>query len=85
MSVDIPVEFTPFIESLIESGQFQNESAVVAHALRLLKSVQSAEAELHRDVLDGFAQLERGESLPAEEVFDRLRERLKKSDSGEHN
>jgi putative addiction module CopG family antidote len=78
MSVEIPAEFTPFVESLIASGQFNTESAVVAQALRIMKALQAADENLRRDVLQGFAQLEQGESFPGEEVLDRLQSRAER-------
>jgi putative addiction module CopG family antidote len=76
MSVDIPAEFAPFVTSLIQSGQFHDERAVVARALQVLRSFQSAEESLKRDVLHGFEQLERGESLTGEAALDHLKQRL---------
>jgi Arc/MetJ-type ribon-helix-helix transcriptional regulator len=76
MSVDIPAEFAPFVTALIESGQFHDERAVVARALQVLRSFQDAEESVKRDVLHGFEQLDRGESVTGEVALDRLKKRL---------
>ena len=78
MSVDIPAEFTTFVASLIESGQFHDERAVIARALQVLRSFQSAEESLKRNVLHGFEQLERGESVTGEDALECLKKRLTK-------
>ena len=68
MKVAIPVEFEPFVQSIIGSGTYKTEAEVVGEALRILKKRE----QLRRDVNDGIKQLEEGEGVDGEEVFERL-------------
>jgi antitoxin ParD1/3/4 len=67
------IEITPEVESLVNgiyaSGQYANETAVIAAALQLLQQRE----QLRRDLQHGLDELERGQRLDADEVFARLR------------
>jgi antitoxin ParD1/3/4 len=69
MSVEIPSEFTPFVDAVIRSGHYHSEADVVADALRLLKRREA----LAEEIRVGIEQLDRGESVPGEQVFAELR------------
>jgi putative addiction module CopG family antidote len=59
MSVDIPSEFLPFVQSSIASGRFESESAMVTAAFRLL-AMRERELKL---VQEGFDQIEHGDCI----------------------
>ena len=63
----MPVQITPELESLVQEilaqGEFQDEAEVLREALHLLQKRQ----QLMRDVNDGVAQLDRGESSEYDE------------------
>jgi putative addiction module CopG family antidote len=59
MSVDIPVQFIPFVQRSIASGRFESESAMLTEALKLL-ALQENERKL---VEEGLDELERGNYL----------------------
>jgi putative addiction module CopG family antidote len=75
MTVNIPAEFAPLVQSLIASGQFGSEHEVVAYALRLLQAANEQEQQLIQDVRAGFAEVDRGEGLPGREALARLQHR----------
>jgi putative addiction module CopG family antidote len=58
MSIDIPAEFMPFVQSAVASGRYPSESAVVEAALKRLRH---AHEELQQAIKEGFDQIERGE------------------------
>ena len=72
MTVDIPSDLAPFVERLIAERRFLSESEVLAEGLRLLQSRESLRAAVRH----GFSQLDEGQSLPAEAVFDQAKERI---------
>ena len=72
MNIQLPQNLDQFIQNLIADGRFANESEVLTEGLRLLQ----AREQLHRDVRAGFDQLDRGEGIAAEEVYDRLNKQI---------
>ena len=71
-SVSLNPYFENFIRDQVESGRFNNVSEVVRAGLRLLEEQQKQLEALRSAVLDGISF---ENSIPAEEVFDRLLER----------
>ena len=70
MTVDIPADLAPFVQRLIAERRFLTEGDVLAEGLRLLQSQEALRAA----VRDGFAELDEGRSLPADEVFAKAEE-----------
>jgi len=80
------VTFSPeeerFVKSCVESGRFQSTNEVVHEGLRLL----AHEEQVRRDafvkvramIAAGAEEIERGETVNAEDVFQRLRLRSEK-------
>ncbi len=64
MTVEIPPELLPFVQHVIEIGNFRNETEVVGEALRLLRQRQLY--ELRADIDAAAAQLDRGEGIELE-------------------
>jgi antitoxin ParD1/3/4 len=61
MTVQIPVDFESFVQSIIARGSFQTETQVVGEALRLLQERERRLEELRAEVQIGLNQLQRGE------------------------
>ena len=74
MNVEIPPEFSPFVEQMIACGNYRDENELLIEGLRLLRSRE----QLHADVGAGIAQLEDGLGIDGNEVFDRLEERARR-------
>ena len=90
MNVSLTPELEKFVQEKVESGRYTSASEVVREALRLMEkrdqrlqereaALKAFQAELDRRM----AEADRGETIPAEEVFAQLRayaaERRKKS------
>jgi antitoxin ParD1/3/4 len=77
------------VEKEVESGLYQTASEVVRAGLRRLREDQAARLpqgpktleELERQLLQSIDRLDRGEGVEGEEVFRRLRKRIKDSRS----
>jgi antitoxin ParD1/3/4 len=83
----LPPELAKFVEKEVESGLYQTASEVVRASLRRLKEDQAAHlpqtprtiGELETQLLQSPERLDRGEGVNGEEVFRRLRKRIKES------
>lgn len=73
MSVDIPSDFIPYVQSLISSGRCESETQVVTAALRLLRQTDENRQQIRVLVLEGVHS---GDSIPESAVFKRLDEIL---------
>lgn len=77
------------MENEVESGLYQTASEVVRAGLRRLKEDQAARLpqapktleELETQLLQSLDRLDRGEGIDGEQVFSRLRRRIKRSRS----
>jgi antitoxin ParD1/3/4 len=72
MNVQISADLSRFVEGLVADGKYQNGDQVFAEGLRLLQ----AREPLRRDVEAGIAQLDRGEGLDEDDVFEVLDRRI---------
>jgi antitoxin ParD1/3/4 len=72
MTTTISPELEHLVRSLVATGQYQDEHEVLAEALELLRRRDVLRAEIQV----GLDELDRGEGVPAREVFDELRQRL---------
>ena len=68
-------ELGAFIAREIEAGHFTSESEIVEAALREMMANAGAE-KLWRRIEASRRQAERGETIPAAEVFERLNRRI---------
>ena len=69
MTVELAPKLEALIQDLLRRGNSRNESEVLAEALKLLQKQEELRAEIQK----GISELERGEKIPAEEVFRELR------------
>jgi antitoxin ParD1/3/4 len=84
MNVSLGQKWEHFVENKVKSGDFQTSSEVLREGLRLLEkeellkriSVQSL-PELEAKLLEAAASLDSGRGKDGEEVFSRLRKRIK--------
>jgi len=72
VNVHIPADLGQFLHQLIADGVVANENEALVEGLRLLQSRE----QLRRDVCIGIEQLERGEGINGEKVFERLERRI---------
>jgi antitoxin ParD1/3/4 len=87
MNVSLTPELEKFVEKEVTSGLYQTASEVIRAGLRRLKEDQDARLpkapatleELEAQLLQSIERLDRGEGVDGEEVFHRLRKRIKQS------
>ncbi|MBX3076184.1 type II toxin-antitoxin system ParD family antitoxin [Candidatus Obscuribacterales bacterium] len=79
MNVSLSPELEQLIEEKVKSGMYNSASEVIRAGLRLLKEQdeirQIRMRELKREVQIGMDEIERGEIVDGDEVFQELRER----------
>jgi antitoxin ParD1/3/4 len=87
MNISLTPELAKFVEKEVQSGLYQTASEVVRAGLRRLKEDKAARLprvpktldELETQLLQSIERLDRGEGVDGEEVFRRLRKRIKNS------
>jgi antitoxin ParD1/3/4 len=87
MNVSLNSQLEHFIDQKIKSGFYNSASEVIREALRLLMEkemlFQQQVKKLNQDIDVGLNQLDRGEGLSGEKVFDEIKA-MSKSKSGRH-
>ena len=67
MNISLTPELDTFVENKVKGGFYHSASEVIREGLRLLKERDALQEirvdELRKQVREGFAQIERGESL----------------------
>lgn len=85
MNVSLTRELERFIEEQVESGRYRSASEVVREAVRLLQQREEERAvkleALRKAVEVGLGELERGEGIPADQVFDEILRGLDESEA----
>jgi antitoxin ParD1/3/4 len=75
-----PRDLQTFVDEMLANGAYADEGEMILHAMYLLRDAEldrrRKHEELRRDLMVGVEQLERGEGVPGEQVFDQLRKRL---------
>jgi putative addiction module CopG family antidote len=61
MSIHVPVDLEESIRERVESGQYDDPSAVIRAALRLLDRRDRRLQELRASIAEGLAAIERGD------------------------
>lgn len=85
MNVSLTPELKQFVENEVAGGMYQTASEVIRAGLRRLKDEQQARRpktpktlpELEAALLESVERFDRGEGVDGEEVFRRLRRRIK--------
>jgi antitoxin ParD1/3/4 len=71
MAIHLNKELETEIDAKVRSGAYQSADDVIREGLELI----NAREELRQAIAAGAAQLDRGEGIPGEQVFDELRAR----------
>jgi antitoxin ParD1/3/4 len=79
MNVSLPPQLEELVRQKVKSGIYTCASEVVVEALWLLDARdrlrEIKQEELRKEIAVGLDQADRGQLIPAEEVFERLRKR----------
>ncbi len=84
MNVSLTPELEKLVTRKVESGLYQSASEVIREGLRLLDD-QDRLRELHRDeirkkVQTGLDQLDRGEGIPGDEAYARMKQKSRRQE-----
>ena len=79
MTTTIPNDFMPFIQRMVAEKRFLSEGDVLAEGLRMLQARETLREEVNK----GFDQLDAGLRIPAEDVYARVEERIRRIERGE--
>ena len=79
MTTEIPNDLVPFVQRMIAEKRFLSEGDVLAEGLRLLQARET----LREEVKKGFDQLDSGVSVPADDVYAKAKERIRRIENGE--
>lgn len=72
MKVDLSADTSDVVSSLVASGAFQTPGEAVAEGIRLLEARET----LRQQVQAGIDQLDAGQGIAAELVYERARRRI---------
>ncbi len=79
MNVSLTPQLESFIATKVESGLYGSQSEVVREGLRLLverdRMVEARLDELRGEVAEGLQQARKGELIPGDDVFARIRQK----------
>ena len=76
LHISLPEALKEFALKRVEDGAYSNPSDYVRTLIRADRERQQKLEALRRDLQVGIDELDRGEGIPAEEVFIRLEERF---------
>lgn len=76
MQIDLPKEHEDWLRTQVAAGRFASLEEAVAEAIANLKAEDDDLAWADPLVAEGLAELDRGEGVPADDVFARMEFRL---------
>lgn len=77
MLVQLTKEHEDWLRAQVAAGRFSSLEEAIAEAINSLKGEDDELAWAKPLVAEGLAELDRGEAIPAEEVFARVEARLR--------
>lgn len=86
-SVSLTPQHARFVDDCVSSGRYQSASEVVRASLRLLQDQEeqraTAMAHARQMIAEGAAEIDQGELIDADAVFQRLEEEHRRLSEGE--
>ena len=79
MSTDIPNSMGTFVQKMVNGRRYLNEEEVVTEGLRMLEARET----LREEVAKGFASLDAGNGVPADQVYSRAEKRIAEIERGD--
>jgi len=77
MQIELPKEHEDWLRTQVAAGRFTSLEEAVAEAVANLKAEDDDLSWAEPLVKEGLAELDRGEAVPAEDVFTRIESRLR--------
>lgn len=77
MQIELPKEHEDWLRTQVAAGRFASLEEAVAEAIATLKAEDDDLVWADPLVAEGLAELDRGEAIPAEDVFARVEARLR--------
>ena len=74
MNILLTPELEQFVKERVEKGEYTDALSVITAGLRLLSERELRLAELKAKIKVGISELDRGEGIDGEAVFDELEE-----------
>lgn len=74
MNILLTPELEQFVKERVEKGEYTDALSVITAGLRLLSEREVRLAELKAKIKVGISELDRGEGIDGETVFDELEE-----------
>lgn len=71
-SVNLGEQLEAFITEAVRNGRYGSRSEVLREGVRLVQEREAKWARFEAEIQKGIDSADRGELIPAEEVFDRL-------------
>lgn len=88
MNVSLTPEMERLVAEKVNSGLYRSASEVLREGLRLLQARDDEQAArlqtLRRDIQEGLDELDRGESVPGEEAWNRIMARIDAHEEAVH-
>ena len=82
IDIDLGPELEAFVASLVEEGRFGSVDEVLREAVCLVQNREAKLIRLDAAIARGIADGDAGRTVPAEEVFDRLKRKYRKMAEG---
>jgi antitoxin ParD1/3/4 len=86
MNISLTKELEQLVQKKVRGGLYLSASEVVREALRLLEERdswrQAQRAKLRKEIALGLGQLNRGQGVPGEHVFEEIREKSRRRRRG---
>lgn len=77
ISAELGKPLETYVTQLIESGRYGSKSEVLREGVRLIQDRETRLAALDASIARGLGDMDAGRTKPAEEVFDRLAEKIR--------
>lgn len=78
ISADLGETLEAVVNDLVANGRYNSKSEVLREGVRLVQEREASIKELYARLEQGLDDVDAGRALPAEEVFDNLRQRLRR-------
>lgn len=72
ISADLGKQLESFVGKLVASGRYNSKSEVLREGVRIIQEREARLAALDISIARGLADVGTGQTMPADEVFDRL-------------